>query len=302
MNELAIYLKAGNQLLTGKEEKLKLALANFLSGGHTLIEDVPGVGKTTLVKFFAQIFDLKLSRIQFTNDLLPSDIIGTSIYNSQRQEFNFHQGPLFGDIIMADELNRAPPKTQSALLQAMEEKHITVDGNTYELPQNFHVIATQNPHAQIGTFDLPESQLDRFSLKMEIGYPDEQSTLTMLKNKSQSLEVDVKEKISSQWINTVKKEVENVYVDDALFAYIYRLLDNSRKSDGFPLSNRSGIDLIKVAKSYAFISNEKSVLPEHIQYIFPYVVGHRLVHPGESNIRVEQDKAQALLAQTNVRA
>ena len=301
MQEIQTYLQEGNEILTGKEEKLKLALANFLASGHTLIEDVPGVGKTTLVKFFASIFELKLSRIQFTNDLLPSDIIGTSIYDNQKQVFHFHQGPLFGDIIMADELNRAPPKTQSALLQAMEEKVITTDGKTYELPEIFHVIATQNPHSQIGTFDLPESQLDRFSLKMNIGFPDESNTLKMLKTKTLDTQVNVKNKIPSQWPLEKKIQIEKIYVDDAIYDYVYRLLDTSRKSDSLPLSNRCGIDLIKIAKAYSFIQEVDHVTPETIQYLFPYIAGHRLVHPGESDIHMENDKAMSILSQTPVR-
>lgn len=301
MENIKTYFSQGNEILTGKEEKLKLALTNFLAGGHTLIEDVPGVGKTTLVRFFAEIFDLNLSRIQFTNDLLPSDIIGTSIYDNQKQNFQFHQGPLFGDIIMADELNRAPPKTQSALLQAMEEKSISVDGNTYQLPDFFHVIATQNPHSQIGTFDLPESQLDRFSLKMNIGFPDEQNTLKMLKTKSLTNSVQIAQKIPKEWPQESKKKVEQIFVDDAIYSYVYRLLDASRNSDGMALSNRCGLDLIKIAKAYAYLEAKDHVTPEIIQFLFPYVAGHRLVHPGESNINIEHDKALSILAQTAVR-
>lgn len=301
MENIKTYFHEGNQILTGKEDKLKLALANFLASGHTLIEDVPGVGKTTLVKFFAQIFDLKLSRIQFTNDLLPSDIIGTSIYDPEKQQFNFHQGPIFGDIIMADELNRAPPKTQSALLQAMEEKNITVDGKTYQLPKTFHVIATQNPHAQIGTFDLPESQLDRFSLKMDIGFPDESNTIKMLKDKTLQSDIKVNNIIQKNWPLETIELIEKVYVDDAIYNYVYRLMEFSRQTDSLPLSNRCGIDLIKIAKAFSYIEQTDHVTPETIQYLFPYVAGHRLVHPGESDINIELDKAQTILAQTAVR-
>jgi len=301
MKELEIYLTEGEEILNGKKEQLILALSNFLAGGHTLIEDAPGVGKTTLVKFFSEIFELKLSRIQFTNDLLPADIIGNSIFNKKNNEFMFHQGPIFGEIIMADELNRAPPKTQSALLQAMEEKHITIDGNTYTLPEHFHVIATQNPHTQIGTFDLPESQLDRFSLKMDIGYPDKESTLKMLEKKSVNPALRVAQTIGSEWIGQSKLKIDQVYFDKSLYEYIYALLNNSRSATLIPLSNRCGLDLVKVSKAYAFLNQQKNVTPENIQYLFPYVAGHRLVHPGESNIGIEADKARQLIEQTSLR-
>lgn len=301
MQELNKFLKAGEEVLSGKKEQLKLALVNFLAGGHTLIEDAPGVGKTTLVHFFAEIFDLNLSRIQFTNDLLPSDIIGTAIFNREKNNFSFHQGPIFGDIIMADELNRAPPKTQSALLQAMEEKHITFDGTTFELPENFHVIATQNPHSQVGTYDLPESQLDRFSLKMQLGYPDEDNTIKMLKTKSVNVKISITNKISTSWISDAKSQIENIFVDNSIYEYIYRLLDNSRNNQTIPLSNRCGIDLVKLSKSYAYLEGEKNVNPEHIQYLFPYCAGHRLVRPTESDIFLEQEKANLLISQTSVR-
>lgn len=301
MQELNNFLKTGEDVLSGKKEQLKLALVNFLAGGHTLIEDAPGVGKTTLVHFFAEIFDLNLSRIQFTNDLLPSDIIGTAIFNREKNNFSFHQGPIFGDIIMADELNRAPPKTQSALLQAMEEKHITFDGETFELPEYFHVIATQNPHSQVGTYDLPESQLDRFSLKMQLGYPDEDNTIKMLKTKSINPKIDITEKISKDWISDAKSQIENIFVDDSIYEYVYRLLDNSRNNQTIPLSNRCGIDLIKLSKSYAYLEGEKNVTPEHIQYLFPFCAGHRLVRPTESDIILEHEKANLLISQTSVR-
>jgi MoxR-like ATPase len=301
MQEIKQFLQSGEEVLSGKEEQLKLSLLNFLSGGHTLIEDAPGVGKTTLVHFFSEIFSLKLSRIQFTNDLLPADIIGTAIFNRDKNNFTFHQGPIFGDIIMADELNRAPPKTQSALLQAMEEKYVTFDGSTYKLPDHFHVIATQNPHSQIGTYNLPESQLDRFSLKMHLGYPDEAKTIKMLKQKSISTQINVENKISTDWIENAKKEIENIYVDDSIYNYIYRLLDNSRKSASIPLSNRCGIDMVKLSKSYAFIERSDHVKPEYIQYLFPFCAGHRLVRPTESDIELEHEKANIILEQTQLR-
>lgn len=288
--------------LSGKKDRVKLGLCNFLAQGHTLIEDLPGVGKTTLVKFFSEVFDLKMSRIQFTNDLLPSDILGSQIFNRENQSFHFHPGPIFGAIIMADELNRAPPKTQSALLQAMEEKKVTVDGESMELDELFHVIATQNPRAQIGTFDLPESQLDRFSMKFDIGYPDQANTLHMLKNKTESAPLEIKKKVPRSWIHQARAQIEKVTTSEALYSYIFRLLDNSRiKSDSLPLSNRCGIDLVKTSKAWAWLNKEDFVSPDHIQFLFPYVAGHRLSHPSNSDISREKELAKEILKEVNVR-
>lgn len=302
MRELDYILNSSETFLSGKKDRVRLALCNLIAGGHTLIEDVPGVGKTTLVKFFAEVFELKMSRIQFTNDLLPSDILGAQVFSRESETFKFHPGPIFGEILMADELNRAPPKTQSALLQAMEEKKVTIDGDSYALDEIFHVIATQNPRAQIGTFDLPESQLDRFTMKFDIGYPDEEHTLELLRNKTREEEIALSEKIPKSWILDSKERATKTAVTEALLSYIYRLLDASRSgSKTLPLSNRCGIDLVKTSKAWAWMEGAEFVTPEHVQHLFPFVAGHRLSHPSVSDIRSEKELAFELLEEVNVR-
>lgn len=299
--QLEIFKSECDRNLIGKHEQFNLVLANFLAGGNTLIEDVPGVGKTTLVKVFSQVFNFNLSRIQFTNDLLPSDILGTSIYIQSTNKFEFHKGPIFGDIIMADELNRAPPKTQSALLQAMEERAITIDGRTYELPEHFHIIATQNPHSQVGTYDLPESQVDRFSLKISLGHADKTSTLRMLQSKTLNSDIVIKQTIEHDWVVKTKNLINDIIVSDSIYEYVYRLLEYSRMNCDFPLSNRAGIDLIKIAKAYAYLRSDNAVLSNDIKYLFPFVAGHRLVTPSDSDINLEKKHATKILQDVPIR-
>lgn len=287
-----------HQVLKGKQDKVKLVLCNILSNGHTLLEDLPGVGKTTLVKYFGLTMGLEMSRIQFTNDLLPSDIIGSSIFNKNNNQFDFHKGPIFGELILADELNRAPPKTQSALLQAMEERAISVEGEHFKLPDFFIVIATQNPHMQIGTFDLPESQLDRFSMKVEMGYADKESTIALLKDGDADENLKKIEKlISSTEIISLQKEIQKIHIENSLYEKVYSILQSSRtRSDIVPLSNRCGLDLISISKSWAYLAGRDYVIPDDIVKIFPYVAGHRLVHPENSNIQYEHKLANQILS------
>ena len=284
-------------VLKGKSEQVRLVLCNIISGGHTLIEDDPGVGKTTLVKYFGKALGLKLSRIQFTNDLLPSDIIGTAIFDKGTSEFNFHKGPLFGELILADELNRAPPKTQSALLQAMEEKSISVEGHHFELPDTFNVIATQNPNLQIGTFDLPESQLDRFSMKIKMGYANEYETIALLKSSDPEENLAlVNSEITPLDLTNLKAELKKIHIEDSIYQTIFQLLTISRNSgETVSLSNRCGIDLTNIAKSWAYLQNRDYVIPDDVFDIFPYVAGHRLVHPGNSNIEFEHQMAKKII-------
>lgn len=297
MIEIDKLLEQSEQYLNGKKDKVELALCAIFTGGHVLIEDLPGVGKTTLVKLLGKLFNLKVSRIQFTNDILPSDIIGTSIFNRETHQFEFHPGPIFGEIILADELNRAPPKTQSALLQSMEEKNITIDGKNYELPSTFIVFATQNPNGQIGTFELPESQLDRFSLKFNIGYPSKDNSIRMLKNHNFESQMNSLDQIlSTESISQIRKEIKEIKVDDSLYEYIHLLLDYSRNHPEFvPLSNRCGLDLVKTAKAKAYLSKREYIIPDDIQYVFPFVAGHRLVHPSQSSIDKEHELALKII-------
>lgn len=290
-------ISQSRDFLRGKEDKVKLTLCNILAKGHTLIEDSPGVGKTTLVKYLGKSIGLNISRIQFTNDLLPSDIIGTSIFHKESSQFVFHKGPLFGELILADELNRAPPKTQSALLQAMEEREITIDGNTIKLPPFFTVIATQNPHMQVGTFDLPESQLDRFSMKIKMGYADEKSTIELLKyNTDQILLNNVKTILSTDKISEAQEVIQTVKIEDDILTLIFKLLDISRTNkDVIPLSNRCGIDLVNISKAWAYLEKRMYVIPDDIYHIFPFVAGHRLVHPESSDIELEHKVAHKIL-------
>ena len=290
-------IHGSESILKGKQEKVRLVLCNILAQGHTLIEDDPGVGKTTLAKYFGKALGMELSRIQFTNDLLPSDIIGTTIFDKNTMEFTFHKGPLFGELILADELNRAPPKTQSALLQAMEEKVISVEGNHFNLPTTFTVIATQNPNLQIGTFDLPESQLDRFSMKLKMGYSSEEETIALLKD------LDPSERLSqlspfiekAELIEAIQK-VKNIEVEESIYRTIYKILEISRNSNQYvSLSNRCGIDLTSVSKSWAYLSGRDYVIPDDVFEIFPYVAGHRLVLPGSANIMSEHQLSQKII-------
>lgn len=303
MNITNQILEHSESILNGKQEQIKLSLCALLSRGHVLIEDVPGVGKTTLVKMLGSLLGMHVSRIQFTNDILPSDIIGTSIFDKNSNEFLFKSGPIFGEIILADELNRAPAKTQSALLQAMEEKKVTSDGNTYNLNPLFTVFATQNPHSQIGTYELPESQLDRFTLKFALGYPDKEDSLIMLKSKSIENKLNkLNSIITKEQILETQTLIEKLHIEDSLFEYVYDLLNYTRENHNFlPLSNRCGIDIVKTAKTWAYINDRDYVICDDIQYIFPYVAGHRLIHPGQSALREEYDLATQIIKSVPVR-
>lgn len=289
MDSLKSVIEHSQKILKGKPEQVKLVLVNILSGGHTLIEDSPGVGKTTLAKYFGKALGLELSRIQFTNDLLPSDILGSSIFSREKESFEFHKGPLFGELILADELNRAPPKTQSALLQAMEERSITVEGRQFSLPSYFTVIATQNSGQQIGTFPLPESQIDRFSMKIKMGYPSEEQTIELLAGgDTTKLLTSVPQLLSTKELIAIKEDIQKVLIKDELLHTTYSLLDLSRQdSQLLPLSNRAGLDLISVSKAWAFLSGRDFVIPDDLYYIAPYVLGHRLIHGGSSTYEQE---------------
>lgn len=268
-----------SRIILGKERVIRLALACLLGRGHLLIEDLPGVGKTTLAHVLARILGLQYQRIQFTSDLLPADIVGVSIFDRERQDFRFHQGPVFAQVVLADEINRATPKAQSALLEAMEERQVTVDGKSHSLPEPFFVIATQNPAHQVGTFPLPESQLDRFLMRLDIGYPHRAAERALLAGVDRrELLAELQPVLSVADVLRVQQEVKGIRVADALLDYCQDLLDFSRQSPRFRhgLSPRAGLALLRTARAWALLNGRDFVLPEDLQQVLPATVGHRL--------------------------
>jgi len=267
------------QVLFGKEQQIRLSIACLLAGGHLLIEDIPGVGKTTLAHALAATLGLQFQRIQFTSDLLPTDILGVSIYDRESGMFRFHPGPIFSQVILADEVNRATPKSQSALLEAMEEHQVTVDGETRALPEPFFVIATQNPSHQIGTFPLPESQLDRFLMRITLGYPDANAERALLQaTDRRELLPQLAPCMTPEELAALQRATRNVHASPALLDYVQALADYSRKSADYVngLSPRAALALLNAARAWTFINGRNQVLPEDIQAIVPGVVSHRL--------------------------
>lgn len=278
------------QIILGKERQIRLALACLLSRGHLLIEDLPGLGKTTLAHVLARILDLDFNRIQFTSDLLPADILGVSVYDSQVGTFRFHPGPIFHQVILADEINRATPKAQSALLEAMEERQISVEGETRVLPQPFFVIATQNPHHLVGTFPLPESQLDRFLLRIEMGYPNRQAERTLLTGGDRrELLKQLRPALRPEQLVTLQQRVTTMHLSAPLLDYVQALLDFTRQAPEYPygLSPRAGLALVRGAQAWALMQGRDYVLPEDIQTVLPGVVTHRLRGYGEGHTGVD---------------
>jgi MoxR-like ATPase len=272
-------IDAIGNIILGKENAIRLALTCLIAKGHLLIEDTPGVGKTTLAHTLAKVLGLDYQRIQFTSDLLPADILGVSVYNRDTSKFNFHPGPIFSNIILADEINRATPRTQSALLEPMAEHQVTVESETRDLPELFFVIATQNPTNQIGTFPLPESQLDRFLMCIELGYPDNNAERELLKGKNRKdLLADLQASLSITDLLKLQQQVEQVHVSDAILDYLQSLLDYSRTSGSYihGLSPRAGIAILSAAKAWAVLNSQQYILPEDVQAVLPSVIGHRL--------------------------
>ena len=271
------------QVILGKERQLRLALCCLLAQGHLLIEDIPGVGKTTLAQGLARVLGLQLRRIQFTSDLLPADIVGNSIFDRERQQFAFHPGPLFAQVVLADEINRATPKTQSALLEAMEERQVSVDGQSHALPEPFFVIATQNPH-QVGTFALPESQLDRFLMRLDLGYPDRAAERAMLSgpNRRELLE-RLPPLLPLAELTRLQAAVAAVRVAGPLLDYLLDLLAGTRlnRQPGSGLSPRAGLALQRAAQAWALMSGRDLVIPEDVQAVAVSVMAHRLRSAGE---------------------
>lgn len=277
-----------NALVLGKPREVRLAFATLLAGGHLLVEDLPGLGKTTLARALAATLGLDFQRMQFTSDLLPSDILGVSIFDPNAREFRFHPGPIFTQLLLADEINRAPPRTQSALLEAMAEHQVTVDGVGHGLPQPFFVIATQNPVDLAGTFPLPDSQLDRFLLRVRLGYPDAASEREMLAGSDRrEMIAQAMPKLSTEDVLALRAAVARVHASDALIAYVQSLLGESRRHRGVRvgLSPRAGLALLQGARALALIDGRAHALPEDVQALFVEVAAHRLVPEAEADSR-----------------
>lgn len=280
LQDIPLTLKELNRIILGKEQQVKLALTCLIADGHLLVEDLPGMGKTTLAHALSHVLGLDYKRVQFTSDLLPSDLIGASVFNAQNSEFTFHKGPLFSALFLADELNRATPKAQSALLEAMEEGQVSVDGKTYPLPQPFFVIATQNPQSQYGTFPLPESQLDRFMLRISLGYPAPEVERKILLGKQGRAALNTMKQILSQEnLLKLQRLVPQVKVSENLLDYVQRLIAQTRDGDlcHLGLSPRGAQALMKSAQCWAMLQGRAHVLPEDVQAVFVPVVGHRLL-------------------------
>lgn len=267
------------QILLGKEHQVKLALACLFSKGHLLIEDLPGMGKTTLAQCLAKVLGLTYDRVQFTSDLLPADILGAAIFNRETSKFEFHSGPIFTQVLLADEVNRSTPKTQSALLEAMEERQVSIEGETRALPEPFFVIATQNPLSQAGTYPLPESQLDRFLMRISLGYPDAHTERQLYKGvepRERLKEIGAVIKLSQ--LDAIQNQVKAVKASDQVLDYLQRIVDFTRYNEGFNygLSPRGALGLLLAAKAWALIHDREYVLPEDIQMVIPSVVSHRV--------------------------
>ena len=266
------------EVIVGKTDKIKLAVACLLARGHLLFEDLPGVGKTTLSQSLARALGLQFRRVQFTSDLLPADILGASIFDRESSTFQFRPGPVFAQVLLADEINRATPKTQSALLEAMEEGQVTAEGASYPLPEPFFVIATQNPTSQMGTFALPESQLDRFLMRLELGIPGREAERSMLMGEDRrTILRTLSPALSSSELLDLQQSVRTVHVAPALLDYLQDLLATSRRY-GHGLSPRGGLALLSAARAWALMDGRPMVIPEDIQTIAPSVIAHRLEH------------------------
>jgi MoxR-like ATPase len=286
------------RVILGKEQQIRLALACLLARGHLLIEDLPGVGKTTLAHVIARSLGLNFHRIQFTSDMLPADILGVSVYERDSGSFKFHPGPIFSQLILADEVNRATPKTQSALLEAMEEHQVTAEGETRRLPEPFFVIATQNPSHQVGTFPLPESQLDRFQMRIELGYPDREAERALLQGVDRrDLIASLDPCLSPDELVELQRLVKRIHVSPALFDYIQALVEHTRRTPEFVngLSPRAALALTACARAWALIQDRDHVLPEDVQAVLPGVATHRL-HPVMNGVkRTTSDIAVGLI-------
>ncbi|GBC63174.1 MoxR family ATPase [Desulfonema ishimotonii] len=290
------------RVILGKEEQIRLALTCLFAGGHLLIEDRPGIGKTTLAKVLSKSLGLKFCRIQFTSDMLPGDILGGSVFEQKTASFVFHRGPVFTQVLLADEINRATPRTQSALLEAMEERQVTTEGETRPLEKPFFVIATQNPLEQAGTFPLPESQLDRFLMRISLGYPDRKAERLLLKGEGAARLIErLAAGITVPAVLAVQEQAAQIHVSDAFLEYVQDILDFTRTSAHFQmgLSPRAGLALLRAARAWAMIRGRDYVLPEDLQKIMPWVVGHRL-RSRENLGEIPRERLESLLLEVPV--
>ncbi len=287
-----------NTVIVGKPSQIQDCVACLLAGGHLLIDDVPGVGKTTLAHALARSFGLQFSRVQFTSDLMPSDLSGVSVYERGKEAFVFHPGPIFAQVLLADEINRASPKTQSALLEAMEEKQVSVEGETRPLPEPFFVIATQNPLDQVGTYPLPESQLDRFLMRISLGYPDRAAERELLSGKDRRGMVDALQTVMQPGeLKQLQEQVRAVHAAGPLLDYVQDLIAASRSGQWFVqgLSPRAGIAVLRAAQAQALLSGRDYVAPDDVQALLPQTIAHRLI-PVDSAARGAEEQVRAMLA------
>lgn len=302
-NHLDKIVNEISHIILGKEESIRLSLTCLLARGHLLIEDLPGVGKTTLSHVLASTLGLDYQRIQFTSDLLPADILGISIYDRASSSFSFHPGPIFSQLILADEVNRATPRAQSALLEAMEESQITIEGKTRPLPTPFFVIATQNPSNQVGTFPLPESQLDRFTMRIELGYPDHGAERELLQGSDRrELLKHITPSIDAEQLIEMQQQVNAIHVSEALLDYLQDLLDYSRRSADYTngLSPRAGLAVLRCARAWALMYGHQQVLPEDVQRVLPSIIDHRLHRSQDNGQTPQRDNATHLIQQVPI--
>ncbi len=296
-------LNTANKIIVGKEQQIKLSLTCLIANGHLLIEDLPGMGKTTLAQVMARLFGMSYNRVQFTSDLLPADIIGVSVYKQLESTFEFNPGPVFSQLILADEINRATPKTQSALLEAMEEHQVTTDGETHPLPDPFFVIATQNPQTQLGTFPLPESQLDRFLMRIHLGYPDSLAERELMTGQDRRVMVQNLQPISSvNDLLALQNQVSKIFISEAVIDYVQQLVKFTRESKDFSsgLSPRGALAVVHSAKAWALVNKRDHVLPEDVQAIVPAVVEHRVRGAADHTGHGGESMTEKMLAMVDV--
>lgn len=290
--------QALGSIILGKDQEISLALACLLARGHLLIEDLPGLGKTILAQSLARVLGLSYQRIQFTSDLLPADIVGVSIFQQQQGEFTFKPGPIFAQLVLADEVNRATPKAQSALLEAMEEHQVSVDGQTHELPIPYFVVATQNPSDQIGTFPLPESQLDRFLMRLELGYPNEESERALITGiDRREMLSEIEPTLNAEILIKLQKSAAQIHMTEPLVDYVQSLVRFTRESPEIDigLSPRGALALVAAARSHAFIEHHSGVFPDDVQAVFAAVAGHRVKPASNSAYRTPAELSRHVL-------